>query len=165
MANITKNKNCKRMMCILAAMMLAMPASLFAQDQEEAEQKVPEKVARVVKKYPTKELFGMVLDEATNAPISGVKVQALGNPNYAAMTDEEGYFKIKVPDFVTALYVFTPDYLSQQVPVDPDDTETPIRIKMLSDKFYEMYGNDTKYTATKKVNMEGHYATPDGHIN
>lgn len=164
MANITNHMNRKRMLLILAAAMLAMPASVTAQE-EATEQKVPEKVARVVKKYPTKELFGMVLDEATNAPISGVKVQALGNPNYAAMTDEEGYFKINVPDFVTALYVFTPDYLSQQVPVDPDDTETPIRIKMLSDKFYEMYGNDTKYTATKKVNMEGHYATPDGHIN
>ena len=91
MANITNHMNRKRMLLILAAAMLAMPASVTAQE-EATEQKVPEKVARVVKKYPTKELFGMVLDEATNAPISGVKVQALGNPNYAAMTDEEGYF-------------------------------------------------------------------------
>ncbi len=163
MANTVNYIKRKATAIVCAAVVLLIPCQLRAQD--EAEQKSPAKPVKTVKTYPTNEVFGMVLDEGTNAPIPGVKVQALGNPRYAAMTDEEGRFTIKVPEFVNALYVFSPEYLSQQVAIDPTDTETPIRIKLLSDKFYPMYDNSTTYTAVKKVATEGHYPTPDGNIS
>ena len=167
MANIMNYSIHKGMRFLFCTLLISVSTTAFAQEEaeQEAVAKVRERAAKVVKKHPTKEIFGMVFDEATNAPLNGVQIQALGNKNYAAMTDDEGYFSIKVPSFVTSLYVFSPGYLSQQVAIDPDDTENPIRVKMLSDKFYDMYDNGTHYTATKKVNLEGHYTTPDGHIN
>ena len=162
MTNIEKSTRRKMMALLAAAALISLPTAVYGQD--EAGSSVPERVVAVKKTIPTNELFGMVFDEATNAPVAGVKIQALGDARFTGMTDEDGYFKIKVPDFVTSLYVSCPDYLSQQVSIDPSDTETPIRIKILSDKFTPMYTDGTNYTATKKVTLDGHYTIPDGYV-
>ncbi|MBR1733613.1 MAG: SusC/RagA family TonB-linked outer membrane protein, partial [Alloprevotella sp.] len=51
----------------------------------------------------------------TRRPIAGVSVRALNNSLYAAMTDERGAYTIKVPVFVTSLYVSSPDYNATQI--------------------------------------------------
>ena len=61
-------------------------------------------------KYELKEVSGFVYDAATKAPLAGVRVQALNNRYYTALTDDKGAYTIKVPEFVTALYVSIPDY-------------------------------------------------------
>ncbi len=141
---------------VCAFMVLSAPTAI-AQEVEEA---APRKIENV-KKYPTVTLRGNVIDLGTKAPLAGVEVHALGNKRYTAMTDENGDFEIKVPKFATALYVSTPQYLSQQVGINVDDKESIIRIKMISDNYAKMYDDATHITATKKSAIDSHSTTVD----
>ena len=67
--------------------------------------------------YPTVQVKGVVTDLSTGNPIAGVQLHALGYDRYSAMTDENGAFAFDVPSFATALYVHSPEYLSQQVAI------------------------------------------------
>ena len=58
------------------------------------------------------EITGMVVDAITKEPIPGVRVEALGNNRYTAMTKADGCFSIKVPQQVVSFYVSTPGYES-----------------------------------------------------
>ena len=58
------------------------------------------------------EITGVVVDAVTKAPIAGVRVEALGNKRYTAMTKADGGFTIKIPTQVVSLYVSTPGYES-----------------------------------------------------
>ena len=78
------------------------------------------------------------------------------------MTDENGTFTISVPTFATALYVYSPEYLPQQVAVS-SNSQT-IDIKMLSDKFLPMYGEGTTYTARKTATINRFGVTVDNEI-
>ena len=89
---------------------------------------------------------GVVSDLATGKPLAGVQLRSLANDRYTAMTDEKGAFTINVPTFTTALYVHSPEYLSQQVAIMAEDSTQTIQVKMLSDKFQPMYGTGTDYT-------------------
>ncbi len=131
----------------LFSALVAMP--VFAQEDEAADEeiKVVKKEKKVVlPSYPTKEVKGICVDAATKAPLAGIMVQALGHSNYTAMTEDNGEFVIKVPTFATALYVHTPQYLSQQVAIGADGKE--LRIEMLVDKFRPMYSSSTNITAS-----------------
>lgn len=77
--------------------------------------KKPTKPAQPV--YKMKEISGRVVDAATKQPIAGVRVQALNNRLYTAMTDEEGKYTVSVPEFVTSLYISTDDYSPLQKPI------------------------------------------------
>lgn len=148
------------------AVMMASATAAFAQDEaeEQAPERKPVKAVKAVKQYPTVTLHGNVADLGTNLPLAGVQIQALGNNKYTAMSDEEGKFTIKVPKFVTSLYVYSPEYLSQQVSIDPSDSITTVNIKMLSDKFAAMYDKGTNYTAKTKATIDSHFSTVDGDI-
>ena len=58
------------------------------------------------------EIVGEVVDAATKEPLAGVRVEALGNNRYTAMTKADGTFSIKLPKHVVSLYVSTPGYES-----------------------------------------------------
>lgn len=100
-------------------------SAAFAQDAPDGDNVVvaPRKVA-VVKKdnYVKKEISGCIYDAATHQPLVGAQLIALGNPNYAAMTDEKGQYTISVPTFVTALYVTCPEYNGLQLPLHGETT-------------------------------------------
>ena len=63
-------------------------------------------------KEELEEIAGEVVDAVTKEPIAGVRVEALGNNRYTAMTKPDGCFSIKVPKHVVSLYVSTPGYES-----------------------------------------------------
>lgn len=134
----------------MAIMGLAVAvAQVKAQATDDAEEKVKTSVAKPLPTYPMKEVTGTVLDAATNKPLAGVQVQALGNNRYAAMTKDDGTFVIKVPTFATSLFLYTSQYANLQVAITPDNK---VKAKMLSDKFKGMYtdktalGNDASIT-------------------
>ena len=132
--------------CILGAFFLGIP--VYAQDDlSDDEVEVPAKKKQVVKipSYPTKEVKGLCVDAVSKAPLAGIMIQALGDANYTAMTDENGLFTIKVPTFSTALYVNAPDFLSQHVGLGGNDAA--LRIEMMSDKFRPMYGKTMPVSA------------------
>lgn len=140
-------------LCISMAMALGSNLALYAQDNVVSTEKSPLAIAKKAEnKYPTIEVKGRVVDAATNTPLIGVQVQSLGNARYSAMSDENGEFTINVPEFETTLFAFSPSYLSQKVAIDHQDKQ--VSISMISDRFREMYVNDTEILAapTVKVN-------------
>ena len=81
--------------------------------QDASADNVPAKTAQAAKKkapqYKMKELSGYVFDGATKKPLGGVKVQSLNNRYYTALTDDDGKYTIRVPEFVDALYINVQD--------------------------------------------------------
>lgn len=132
---------------ILSMLCVGMPA--FAQDDDADDEivaKAPKKRSVSVPTYPLTEVKGHCVDAVSKQPLAGIMIQVYGNKNYTSMTDENGEFVIKVPEFATALYVHAPEFLSQQVPISSD-----IRVEMLSDKFRPMYDKTTHIGASSEA--------------
>ena len=102
-----------------------------------------------------REVKGVVVDAADHSPIPGVQVQALGNNQYAAMTDAQGTFTIKVPAYETALYVQTSLYQAQQVAIGKQGS---VQVQLINDRFRPMYENGTTLTAASKTGIESKIA-------
>jgi len=151
-------------------LLISCPAAVYAQFEEEEEEEVengikqPDRSKIRQDNYPTVILKGKVIDQATGNALSGIQLRALGFDRYTAMTEEDGTFAIKVPVFTTALYVFSPEYLSQQVPVQAGDSTQTVLVKMLSDKFAKMYDAGTDYTARRTVMIDRFGVTVDGEV-
>ena len=58
------------------------------------------------------EIVGEIIDAVSKEPLAGVRVEALGNNRYTAMTKADGSFSLKLPKHVVSLYVSTPGYES-----------------------------------------------------
>lgn len=84
-------------------------------NEDEVETSAKPKKQAALPKYQMKEVTGTVYDAGSRQPLSGVRVQALANKYYTAMTDAEGHYTIKVPEHVTALYISTEGYNAVQV--------------------------------------------------
>ena len=155
----------------VCTLVMGLSTGVYAQSEDDDEEeevesgiKQPDRSKIKQVSYPTITLKGKVVDQATNAPLVGIQLRALGNERYTAMTEEDGTFEIKVPLFATSLYVHAPEYLPQQVGfVAGDDTQT-LLIKMLSDKFNTMYGTGTDYTALRSAQIDRFGVTVDNEV-
>ena len=151
-------------------LLISLPTVGYAQsendDEEEVESGIKQPVRSKVKQdnYPTVELKGKVVDQATGNPLGGIQLRALGYERYTAMTEEDGSFVIKVPTFATSLYVFSPEYLPQQVAIVAGDASQQISVKMLSDRFSSMYGTGTDYTARRTAQIDRFGVTVDAEV-
>lgn len=168
MKNIIDKLQKSSLRLTLCAFAFGFAPQVFAQDDmgdedEGVKVKQPKREVRVAK-YPTVTLKGVVLDQASKKPLSGVQLQALGYKRYTAMTDETGTFSIKVPTFTTALYVYSPQYQPQQVAVMASDTAKSVKILMLSDQFKTMYTNGTNYVASNSFISGSTAPSIDGEI-
>ena len=131
--------------------------------EEEVMLKQPKRTEAKVT-FPTVMLKGLVVDQATNTPIAGVQLQAMGQKRFTAMSDEDGTFAIKVPTFTTALYVHSPGYQPLQVAINAGDSTQVVSVKMLSDQFQTMYSEGTTYTAQKSTKIDNFGVTVDQEI-
>lgn len=104
----------------IGLLMFSSSCAVFAQAEAEGQEK-PAAFAPAKKKaapvYQMKEVSGRVLDAATRQPLAGIRVGALNDSRYSAMTDESGAYTIKVPVFVTALIVNDEEYSVSQVAI------------------------------------------------
>jgi len=104
-------------LCLFSGLTLAS----YAQDAPEGEAAAaaPKKTVKknALPQYEMKEVSGNVYDAATKQPLAGVRVQALGNTRYTAMTDGDGAYTIKVPVFTTTLYVYVAEYNATQIAI------------------------------------------------
>ena len=94
------------LLCTLVFGFCVVPAMAQTEDEEEDEdvEDIKQPVRRsVADKYPTITLKGVVTDQATGQPLVGIQLQALGYIRYTAMTEDDGTFSIKVPEFATSL--------------------------------------------------------------
>ena len=62
----------------------------------------------------SKTVTGQVVDAATKQPLVGVIVAAYDNDKYSAMTDEEGRYTLKVPEYVSSVQMRIDGYNFQQ---------------------------------------------------
>lgn len=117
----------------LSLFFLAGATPLYAQDDatyddedEDAEEQVIIKRPIVAKTptYKMREAKGIVYDAATRKPLAGVRVQALNDPRYTAMTGADGKYTISVPVFTTALYLSTEQYNGVQLPIKEGEQST-----------------------------------------
>ncbi len=161
--NYLQRQSLRLSLCAIALMACSVT---FAQDEFEGESgttegiKAPKRV-QVVDTNPTIKVQGIVVDDATKSPLAGVRLQVLNDNRYAAMTDAEGKFTIKVPTFATSLFVQAPQYLSQQVAIIAGDEKQQIRINLLSNAFSTMYENGTTITAKNSFISNGNGLTID----
>lgn len=150
--------------------MLSGTCVLSAQTEVEAdEQEAP--VAPAKKKaepaYELKEISGFVYDAATKAPLAGVRIQALNNRFYTALTDETGAYTIKVPEFVTSLYVSLPDYNASQIAIKG---ATDQNANLYSDVLKGIYTDGTQVYSQAGVTLNNTSATTveeeiENHLN
>ena len=167
--NLWQTAGQRLLFCVLASSLCVLPSMAQNDDDEEEDEPVtaikqPQRKA-AKENYPLVTLRGIVTNGATGKPLSGIQLQALGHVRYTAMTDEDGTFSIRVPEFATALYVHAPEFASQQVAVIPGDSTQKISIKMLSDKFLPMYGKGTDYTARSEAQIDHFGVTADNEIS
>ncbi len=150
--------------------MLSGTCVLSAQTEVEVdEQEAP--VAPAKKKaepaYELKEISGFVYDAATKAPLAGVRIQALNNRFYTALTDETGAYTIKVPEFVTSLYVSLPDYNASQIAIKG---ATDQNANLYSDVLKGIYTDGTQVYSQAGVTLNNTSATTveeeiENHLN
>ena len=98
--------------CVLSAQTPEEGAEVEA-DYTESSQPVAKKA--VAPQYKMKEVSGYVYDAATKKPLAGVKVQALNNRFYSALTEDDGKYTINVPEFVDVLFINIQDYNTAQL--------------------------------------------------
>lgn len=137
------------MICFMGT--LPMAAQDEVESEETTEVVAPKRQARPVKKYPTIEVKGKVVDAATGEALAGVQVQAFNNKNYTAMTDENGEYTINVPKFVTSLAVKLEGYNLVQTSLN-GRTEG-VNVKLFSDAYLTDYKDKT--AAAKSVATDG----------
>ncbi len=102
-------------------------------------------------KYVMKEISGVIYDAATKAPMAGVRVQALNNRFYTALTDDKGAYTIKVPDFVTSLYVSVPDYNAGHIAIKGT---TEQNTSLYASSLKNVYIDGTELFAQPAMNVE-----------
>ncbi len=122
-----------------------------AQDEyeEEEEAAVVKKTAKPKKEktYEMKQVWGSVIDDATGEPMGGVRIQALGLERYSTLTDEDGTYKLSIPVFCDAVYVYAEGYNPLQVAVKDGQAHA----NLISSDFNASFTDGTSIIAEKKV--------------
>ena len=155
----------KRYILFGFSLLMAFPASTFAQeDLEEEEVQAPVRMMTVKQKnYETRVVRGCVLDAATRQPVAGAIVRAAEIDGYSVLTEDDGTYELKVPVFSTSLYVTTPDYNPVRLGLMTTAEQKPALLYSLS--FAAEYSNETnvrgdhssadfKYTSAVNIKSE-----------
>ena len=141
----------------ISLFMLFGVGQAFAQDDvtpadaEQTETPAPKKQQANAPKYVMKDVRGVVYDAGTRQPLSGVRVQALANNRYTAMTDENGEYVISVPEHVTALYVSTEGYNAVQVGIRGDKAPNAY---VYSERFRPLYTDGINVLNTANASFD-----------
>ena len=129
--------------CVLSAQ-VANPAT-----DAKTETAAPAK--KTAAKVVLKEISGVVYDAATKEPLPGVRVQALNNKYYTALTDENGAYTVKVPEYVNALYISVPDYNGVQIAIKAEKDQNAY---LYSNVLKGFYADGTQVYYSEKYNLD-----------
>ena len=127
--------------------LLVGTSTVSAQTEAVAEQKATEQL---------EEITGTVFDAATQEVIPGVRVEALNNNRYTAMTKPDGTFTIKVPAHVASLYISTPGYESVIIKARQ---KGDIKVNLYDEKFSSFVENGFDVTAKSDAVIDMSKAT------
>ena len=137
-----------RLVAFLTFLVLLVGTStVSAQTEAVAEQKATEQL---------EEITGTVYDAVTQEVIPGVRVEALNNNRYTAMTKPDGTFTIKVPAHVASLYISTPGYESIIIKARQ---KGDIKVNLYDEKFSSFVENGFDVTAKSEAVIDMSKAT------
>ena len=94
---------------------LLMAGTLGGYAQEEAAARPASPIKKNVKTRP---VSGRVFAVTSGTPLGGALVSVSGYDGYSTLTEEDGTYKLDVPEFATALTVTAPDYNSVRVGIN-----------------------------------------------
>ncbi len=97
------------------------------------------------------EIAGVVVDAVSKEPIAGVRVEALGNNRYTAMTKADGRFSINIPKHVVSLYVSTPGYESVIIKAR---RKGDIKIALYDERFSSYVTNGFDVTSMSEATVD-----------
>ena len=139
-------------LCFTALSCLCV-TNVYAQDEAEEEEAVVVKKTRKPKKeknYEMKEVTGIVIDDATDEPMGGVRIQALGLERYSTLTEEDGTYKLSIPVFSDAVYVYAEGYNPLQVAVKDGKADA----NLIATDFNGSFTDGTSIISQKKVYID-----------
>ncbi len=90
-----------------------------------------------------KNVTGQVVDAATGKPLSGVMVQAYGDARYSTLTDEQGNYVLKTPEYTRSIIIRVDGYNLEQCAVRNGVANG----KLYPESFGELYKTATSATA------------------
>ena len=147
------DKAARTSLCLVLFVGLGISGA-YAQD-EEVEEDEPVAVRRIAKKptkqYPMKPVAGIITDNATGLPMGGVRIQALQQPQYSTLTEEDGTYKLNVPTFVNVLIAEAEGYNLTQFSIKG---ETGQDASLLSSQFSTFYTDDTQIISARKAKLD-----------
>ena len=91
-------------------MLMAGAVSVSAQDFDDEDTFDKRPTTAVAPVLATRTIKGQILDAATGQPVAGAIVSAFGIQGYSALTDDDGHYELKVPEFSSSIQVVSPDY-------------------------------------------------------
>lgn len=132
--------------------LLSGAGTLMAQEDATADTTKAKPVAKktVTKQYPMKKVSGTIFDAATHEPMGGVRVQALADKRYTALTEDNGTYTIEVPTFVTSLFVSVPEYNNTQIAIKGEKDQNA---QLHSTIFMPFFNDGTTITSTRKATI------------
>ena len=96
----------------------------------------------------SKNVTGQVVDAATKQPLVGVIVAAYDNDKYSAMTDEEGRYTLKVPDYVSSVQMRIDGYNFLQCAI----ADGVANGQLYNEAFTEVYKRQTNAIQSSEAN-------------
>lgn len=155
---INKYKTCRFAAIVVGALMTTIPAIA----QTEGTVGSPNEEKAVVENEELSEVRGTVYDASTQEVLAGVRVEALGNNRYTAMTKADGTFTIRIPQHVTSLYVSTPGFEGLVIRATRNEDLT---IQMYDEIFSTFTKNDFDINAKSEAIIDINTAvTPETEI-
>lgn len=146
------SKNLKQQFFSLGALALAFAISLGMYAQAPATSTAAsQRASQRGPQYELREVSGHVYDAATKEPMVGVRVQALANRQYTAMTNAEGAYTIKIPSFVTALYIAVDGYNATQIAIKGSEGQDAVLYRGL---ISEQYNDGTTIVNSRSVTLD-----------
>ena len=115
---------------IISAVMLLATSSLAAQEN-------------------MKTVAGQVVDAATGQPLAGVIVAAYGEARYSAITDENGHYELKAPDYVNSVSMRVEGYQLLQQPISRRSDRVDARL--YPSTFSPIYQSATQSYVTRRA--------------
>ena len=97
----------------------------------------------------TKTVGGVVTDAATGLPLSGVIVEAYGNQKYTSMTDENGAYQLKVPDYVSSVSMRVEGYQLVQKAIGQKADKT--NVQLYPSSFSPIYEQTTQSFSSRRA--------------
>ena len=131
----------KRYRFYCLALLMAGTLGGYAQEEAATDTGTAARPASPIKKnVKTRPVSGRVFAVTSGTPLGGALVSVSGYDGYSALTEEDGTYKLDVPEYATALKIAAPDYNTVRVGINQSGKLRDVT--MYSSAMRSAYGAD-----------------------